>query len=386
MVAREICGMILMVVAGIGVSSMLIVSTVAERLGFPFYILMGSALLSNAFLCTLVTCLRAELRKVESHQWKWVFMRGFFGCATYVQMLIAVSKGAPLGDVSALTSVNIVVAALLGRAFLREDLRFLHIVALFVSIVGAVLVSQPETLFGQGNNKSSQSWMGYLLALGSGITSGWLFIASRKSQGIAPLILTLSVSAQEGTILCLLSLFNLVSESPMQMITDFSLELVYVFLALLALVFIASATLSLGAQMCPAAMSSTVFTSTSMLLGYITQVYLHGDTPNILTMSGAALMLTAVALMAFARQANAKILPESLSIDKMAPHKNLQKYADVGSGASEQLADDNDSDSLVSFVAAEFSGIALKDQTLRKRAAAAFAAVIPVQTIGSALA
>lgn len=371
--------MMLMCMAGVGVSAMVILSIVAKKLHFPFYALMGAALLLMGAILAVVTSFRGELCKLELHQWKWVYMRGLFGCATYIQILIAVALGAPLGDVSALTSANVVVAALLGRVFLREPLRLLHVIALCCSIVGAVLISKPETLLGIEGQKSSNAWLGYALAIGAGVSSGGLFIAARKSQGISPLILTCSVSTQEGLGLLLLLWSGVVSEAPLDLMQTSSVKLVGVFVALLALVFFSCCTLSMGAQLCPASASSTIYTSTSMLLGYAAQVAIHHETPRTITILGTLLMLSAVVLMSIAK---CWYPVANCGSDDARRGDELDSISSQSSSVNE--TDDGETESLASFVASEFSGVSLHEHTVRKRVTLAM--VVPMQTIGIAVA
>lgn len=74
-------------------------------------------------------------------QVKWVILRGLFGCANNVLSVSAILAGAHIGSVGALLSVNTVVAALLGRLVLGEALGKLHILAVFFSLAGAILIS-----------------------------------------------------------------------------------------------------------------------------------------------------------------------------------------------------------------------------------------------------
>merc|ERR1712039_158648 len=74
-----------------------------------------------------------------------------------------------------------------------------------------------------------------------------------------------------------------------------------VFAALVLAIALASCTLSAGAQLCPAAVASTIFTSTNMSLCFAAQALLHHEVPEMLSLIGAGLLLSGVALMALAR-------------------------------------------------------------------------------------
>ena len=51
---------------------------------------------------------------------KWVLLRGLFGSSNNVLSVCAALAGAPMGSIGVLSSVNTVVAALLGRVVLGE--------------------------------------------------------------------------------------------------------------------------------------------------------------------------------------------------------------------------------------------------------------------------
>jgi drug/metabolite transporter (DMT)-like permease len=280
--------------------------------------------------------------------------------------LMAVSFGASLGDVNALSCINVVMSALLGRAFLGEALRPLHSLALLMSVVGAVLISKPEFLFG-GASMSRTPLLGYATALGAGVASGGTFIAARRAHDISPLVMTASVMVIEGGTSFVVPLAGVVDELPLQSLLAAPLRTIVALIVFMALSMFGSGTLSLGAQLCPAALSSTIFSATSMMLGYAFQFLLHRQVPELVTASGAALMLSAVALMAFARWLYHPAVEVSVS----------QTARDDVSQASEQS-----SVSLVSFVASEWSGVSLGAVRLRQRTNFATTASPVAHTVG----
>merc|ERR1719210_2460296 len=111
-----------------------------------------------------VISLATRARVPEAHQRKWVALQAIFSTLSFISCIMAVQVHAVPGDVNALTSINVVFAAFMGHLFLSEHLRFVHVVILFCSIAGAVLISQPAFIFGG----EGSSWFGYTLALFSG--------------------------------------------------------------------------------------------------------------------------------------------------------------------------------------------------------------------------
>jgi len=193
------------------------------------------------------------------------------------------------------------------------------------------------------------------------------------------LLMTSSVALQEGVMCCCLPLVGLVTEVGLnQVLTDTPWEAIATFGVMLLIVTVASASLSAGSQLCPAAASSTIFTSVGMSACYAVQMILHGQTPKPLTILGAALMLVSVSLMACARW-----------FYTVADVDACDTVSDVATGSDASISstggDDTESESLASFVASEFSGVSLRQRGSAKTRVADAISVIPhAQSIGAA--
>jgi drug/metabolite transporter (DMT)-like permease len=359
MVAQELAGMLLMAVAGITESSLVIFSTVMKQMDLPFYPVVGTAQIPLLiWLLLRMFYSRRQLPELSLKQVKWIWLRGFFGCCTLVLALSAVAMGAPIGDASALGTINVVVAAFAGRVFLGERLGALHIGAVGASFVGAILVSKPETLLGMKQLDGGLPWLGYLLAVASGVASGILFIALRKSQNVDSAIMTCSLVAQM-TVGCWAVAFSGIAEdAPLEALVESPIAALAWLVLILVLDSTNSVSTTVGAQRCPAAASSTLFTSTQMVSGYVADVFIHGTVPDVLTIVGASLMLLAVVVMAVA--ANGASAPADLPVDPPAACSS-QAFGDA------TLVNDDDTDSLVSFVASEFSGCRPTRADVRQR-------------------
>jgi len=372
MVAREIGGMLIMAAAAVGASICMTLCSMVKELQLPYYRLSGSAEIVMAAALAIIIVMKGELSRVQAHEWKWIVLRGSFGSATAILAWAAVAEGAPVGDASSLGSVNVVVATLLGRAFLGEPLTCFHVLALVCSLVGAVFVSKPEAIMGTADTNMTTAWFGHALALASGLSSGGLFIASRKSQGISPLVMSFSVSLQEGLSLWLVTSIGLVEDGPLEPLLETPAVGLGMFMAFLLLLSGCVFTISLGSAMCPAAASSTIFTSVSMVLGYVAQSIIHRQHPDVFTKVGAALMLLAVSLIAVARwwqskvaaasELEAPLLPEddSNATENSAEEEGSKGIIDVSSA-------DSKTESLASFIAAEFAGLAHPSTSIRQR-------------------
>merc|ERR1719162_1797649 len=111
-------------------------------------------------------------------QWKWLFLMSVFGFLSFLFSVLAIRLGASPGDVASLQSVNLVVAAVLGRLFLNERLGPAHLVSLLCSVCGAVLISKPEFIFGGSDEEAggASARFGLVFAPISGFFLGSAFV------------------------------------------------------------------------------------------------------------------------------------------------------------------------------------------------------------------
>jgi len=237
----------------------------------------------------------------EAPQRKWVVLRGAFGWGQFLFGVIAVQIGAPLGDLAALQSVNVVAAALLGRMFLSEVVRYVHGLAICCAVVGAVLVSKPPFLFGSGDAIDDAAWPGHILALLSGMSKAGIFIASRKCPTAAPSLLTLATVAQASIVFMVLPLTRLVDEHPSGTLTASASGAIGWFTLLVISTGFATLLISAGSQLCPAAASAIINNSACMAFGYILQVTLYDNIPSVTTACGCMLMFASIVLMSVFR-------------------------------------------------------------------------------------
>ena len=89
-----------------------------------------------------------------------------------------------MGAAGALSSVNTIVAALLGHFVLGEDFSRLHLLALLLAMGGAILIWDPESI-----GTSDPKVLGNTLALLGGFSSGCATIVTRKAGKASSLML-----------------------------------------------------------------------------------------------------------------------------------------------------------------------------------------------------
>jgi len=347
---KEHVGIAAMICNAVITTFQMVFGRVVNDLEWPFWrIMLGSnALMVLAFgVISIATGAHAP----EASQRKWVVLRAVSSSLSFVSCIVAVQLSAAPGDVTALASVNVVFAAFMGHLFLAEKLRVVHVFIVSCSVVGAVLVSQPAFVFGG----ESGSWLGCNLALFSGLARAASFVCARKSVGV-PVPLLSCVTATLGLpFIVLLPITPLIAEPPFGRELAEPLAAVGLVLATFLSGLAAISTGTLGSLLCPAAVSATVVTGAGMILGYLAQCLLFNTAPGWLTLAGAALMLFAVAASAAVRS------PQQPTVEASTMPSATEDVTRIPS------VEEDETESLASFVASEFSTESPHNEPLRRR-------------------
>lgn len=356
---KEVLGILFMVLAGLAMTADMVFGLAMQQIQWPYWRIYS---LGCAFSSAVVMALLVVFRTPPppAGQMKWVSLLGFFSAVFWGLAVVAVQVGVDPGDVAALTSINIVFAAIMGRVFLDEGFRLLHMVAVTLSVAGSLLVAQPAFIFAS-TNPSRAPWYGYLCAVASGFLQGCFFICGRKAGDASPG--HLSLSSQLFTIpLCALIPFTpLVDDASFHV----ALELPWQGLGWTGVAFLTTSCSGFfsctGSMLCPAAISATVYTAASMFFGYLVQTIFFDSTPEFITVIGACLMLAAVSLMAFASRS------KDLTFGVAEECRSDREQTSEGASSFAMDDDNDDAESLVSFIASEFSDFATSVQSVRFR-------------------
>jgi len=369
--SRVASGVLYLTVSGLTITVQLVLSKLLLEWGWPFFRMMGtSAALLALVIAVALAAVGAEL---PSRQRTWVLLRGGFGTCAVALSFLAVRLGAGPGDVGSLASINTIAAALLGRIFLGEALRRVHLIALICSLTGAVLISQPSFLF--GGVAANSHWLAYLLAVASGVFFACVFIAARKAEGASVWHHAMPACAVSAFVWILLPCTPLVEEASLSQMVASPVQALG-WLAWLVMSSVVSITTnSAGSKLCPAAVSATVSTASRMVFGYLAQVLIFGMGLNSYTLTGAGLMLVAVVIMAIAR------VPEIAPAEVATLPVGLDGAVDT-----DAVEEEDETESLASFIAAEFaeqSPHSLHDKSVRLRRFGKSLGIVPVaQSIG----
>lgn len=355
MVSRALCGMLLMAATGLCVTGDMVTSKLIEKAHWPYwYLVVASSLLAAVFNGMAVYCFKMELP--SRSDLKWVISRSVFEDLHWILAVIAVLIGASPGDVAALTSVDIIAAALFGRVFLREELGIWHFIALVLSATGAICIAQPEFIFGLSEGRQ-QSPLGYFLALLSGCFQAASFVCARKSAHLSVGVLTFSslvFAVPMALMPALLPMGPKPTWEPVLANPGIALGL----LTMLSMWTMAAIGLpAAGATRCPAAVSATVFTTACMVSGYISQIVFFSEVPKVLTLLGAACMLLSVIIMALPSTESEPEPSDDTEAPKAASEVpgEASETSDTQEPQTETVEADDETMSLGSFVASEVS-------------------------------
>jgi len=350
-------GVALMMLNGLISTTMLVGGKLLKDVEWPFFRMMAIGGLPSMLLIAAGGIIKSAPLPAGS-QVKWILLCGFLRSMTFIALIVAVRLGASPGDVSALSSINTVFAALLGRVFLGEKFQWKHAAALSFSLAGAILISQPQFLFG-GSSGGNMVWMGQLLGLLSGFTQACMFISARKSSKTSQWIMNFPPAVLSTLVFALLPFTPLMEDFSFGPVIA-SPWLAAALCSSLSLgLLLGSATGTAAASWCPAAVSATVSVGSRMLCGYAAQVLLFDRRPEMLTLCGAACMLCGVFIMAVG-------MPSCQGIPAPCTHAddNGVEPSDAHSEASTQQ---DDNESLASFCASEFGDHATSGRSLRLR-------------------
>lgn len=150
-------------------------------------------------------------------------------------------------------------------------------------------------------------------------------------------------------------------------------------------------TSTIGSQWCPAAISATVGTCGSMTFGYLAQVALFGQTPDLLSLLGAGVMLLSVAVMVAARAPPPSVSAccTTTSCDAELAKASSAQSAPAAAELQQPEDADDDTHSLGSFIASEFAqreaAVAPMLRPRRAVTAPASAEVAKARVIGAAM-
>mmetsp|Transcript_22396 Transcript_22396/g.49057 ORF Transcript_22396/g.49057 Transcript_22396/m.49057 type:complete len:379 (-) Transcript_22396:1299-2435(-) len=315
---------------------MMVTGRMLKNEHWPFYRLAAAGALLTALGLTLVGCLKKiplPPRRVAI----WVLLRGLASPGSILCATLAARTGCSPGDVSALNSINTIVGALLGFLFLGEPILMKHGIAMVCAVVGAVLISKPEFLFDAGHHLGGHHVpaISYFLALLSGCSQACIALCSRKIGPISVLWPTVSACLQSTLWYCVLTWTGIINDFTLEPIEEYPARAVGLFALVFGLTAATVCLTSCGTQWCPATISTVLFTTASLVWGYLAQVAIFHKPLEWITILGAAFMLVGVVVLTCWRKPSKST--EEMVADKVAADETLPSDTEEGAKASDSV-------------------------------------------------
>jgi len=292
-------GMLCTTLTGMIATVQLVLAQRMKADGLPYFRFLGA---STFLVGLLFLAAGAGTAKLSRNQIGWMLLRSLAGGGAVVAGLVAAVLGTQPGEIAALTSINVAVAAIFGHWTLHEPLRPVHWGAIVASMAGAVLIGRPEFLFHTERSGTQSPSLGIALALVSGVLLAFFYIFARKSMDTPTMALSCCTAFMGTVLYVMLSFVGIPTEAASGGFVELRWPTMVGSIALLT--FVAMSDIGLGtcgAVLCPAAVSATVNTASAMTSGYLAQVLLRSAIPDSLATLGAVLMLLAVVIMAIPR-------------------------------------------------------------------------------------
>lgn len=218
-------------------------------------------------------------------------------------LLFIASRYLPLGEAAALTSCNPAFITFVGRVFLKESLGIVQVIALMATTVGIILITGVYQMFNNSRIYTPENLYGFAAALGSLLVSTIHMSLTRKlASGTVHYSVILFTSGIVGLVVSLV-LTRLMSDFRL---CRCGLEMSFVIL-LGVLSYLALLTLTMSAKYVDAGPMSTMRAASDIFFSFAWQATIFSDIPNGVTIFGAVLTCTAIALIGFSRQINAHL-------------------------------------------------------------------------------
>lgn len=114
--------------------------------------------------------------------------RGVFGAAAGLTIFYAF-RLLPLGDAATLQYTSPIFVVIVARIMIKEPIKLIQVLTGVMSVVGALIISKPETVFGQSHKhqwvSSTDRLVGTILGISSAISMAFATIFIRKLKNVA---------------------------------------------------------------------------------------------------------------------------------------------------------------------------------------------------------
>lgn len=301
------------------------ISQIMDKQRLPYYRMTGCGCLLSGIV--ILTSWGFSGGQASRRQILWALAYGLGGASMFVLQLLSASFGTPLGDIGALFSLNVSIAACQCRILLKEPVNLWHGVGLILAMVGATLISRPSFFFGSDDaetkNTDEKAWLGYVLAIASAVCMAQCYFSARKSQGTSMRVLTASILCQRGVALVLVQICGVVDDHSLENLSKSPLASSGYFIAVMTSILLTMYSSTAGFKACPAALSAVVYAAVNMTAGYTADEMVSQKPPEVLTLVGACLLCSAAAFttkgkLVEERKAELTVTGNEIDVEKQA--------------------------------------------------------------------
>lgn len=228
---------------------------------------------------------------------RFVIARGMVGGLGFVLYYYTMSV-LPIGDATALLSLNPIITALASVLFLGENLHPSYILAAVASAVGSVLIARPSFLFDNLNEDGAHSnkTLGYTTALLGTCCGSIVFILVRKAGKVGVHTLQLLFAwCFFGVLYSSLSMIGIDFVAPQTRVA---------WLYLLGICVFGSTGhffLNYAGRFAPATLTS-IIRSSGIVWAYAWEILVFEQKPNPMTILGAVMIFVAVIVVTTSRK------------------------------------------------------------------------------------
>lgn len=249
-------------------------------------------------LPSLVISIHAGHNFFPAGRRRLLLLRACLGTTALICKFYAVRQ-MPLADASVILLSAPVFVAVFARIFLGESCGWLHVITIFLTLGGVVLITRPPALFG-GAPIPKAVIAGSILAFTSTLFSANVYVAMRMLRGVAPTVIMANfsaVAAPVGLVVC-----SVVGQfrTP-QTVRDGMLLFV-----LAVSSFLGQLCLTRAVQTEEAGLVAIVRTITEVLLAMGWQMALFSNIPGLLSLGGMSMVTTSVILVGLKKWVAAK--------------------------------------------------------------------------------
>ncbi|KAI9278214.1 hypothetical protein BDA99DRAFT_553877 [Phascolomyces articulosus] len=271
----------------------------------PFEILLARAIVQT--VVGLASCFCFGIDPLVSRPLRpWLVLRGVVGCLAVAASNYAIAH-LHFSDVSVLIYLNGAFTTLMAALVLGEPFRRFEGICVSFCLIGAILVSKPDFLFGtilhdhggdndNGGDGNSAKGLAILLAITSAFMSSITFCIIRK---IGKAVHFLIYTVYYGAVTVVICIPALLTFQPFVW-PQTTIEYTMLFTSGIC-AFIGQCFLSKGLQMTPAGPAS-LMSMNSLVLSFLYGVFLFGEYPDVLGVLGAIIIAVTTAALALRKK------------------------------------------------------------------------------------